>query len=217
MKSNSQRLAWINFKQFGTFKNSVKISALTEPPSISVSLHQKYRGRLRPLRNTFGVTLVERTTRQVRLTETGTLYRDEITPALRSLSAADDLVAEHSQEASGTIRITFPPGYGELRLFKVLEKFRAHYPKVVCDMELSDNYLDLSSGEIDVALRFTHSPPEYLVAKRLHSNRFILVASPNYLDEHGRPHMELSRYAALAYRCHQGIMEWHMQSPDGSV
>ena len=174
---------------------------------------------IKALEEHLGVTLVERTTRQVRLTETGTLYRDEITPALRSLSAADDLVAEHSQEASGTIRITFPPGYGELRLFKVLEKFRAHYPKVVCDMELSDNYLDLSSGEIDVALRFTHSPPEYLVAKRLHSNRFILVASPNYLDEHGRPHTttELSKYAALAYRCHQGIMEWHMQSPDGSV
>ena len=85
---------------------------------------------IKALEEHLGVTLVERTTRQVRLTETGTLYRDEITPALRSLSAADDLVAEHSQEASGTIRITFPPGYGELRLFKVLEKFERTTPRL---------------------------------------------------------------------------------------
>ena len=166
-----------------------------------------------------GVQLVERTTRQVRLTELGELYRGEVSEPLRALSAADTLVSARSQEATGTLRITALPGYGEVRLFEVLDRFRRAYPQVVCDVEFTDRYLDLSAGEIDVALRATDAPPEYLVAKRLHAHRFVLVASPGYLAAHGRPRVvsEVQEHAAIVYRGPSGLAPWLAQRPNGEV
>ena len=101
-----------------------------------------------------------------------------------------------------TVRLTALPGYGDIRLFAVIERFREMYPRIVCDVELTDSYLDLSSGEIDVALRATDDPPDYLVAKKLHSHRFVMVASPDYLKKNGRPKMvaDMAHHVALAYR-----------------
>ena len=166
-----------------------------------------------------GVTLFERTTRQVRLTETGSWYRAEVSAPLRALAAADELVESQSSEPTGTLRITAMDGYGELRLFEVLERFREAYPQVVCDLELSDRNLDLSSGEIDVAIRATADPPDYLVAKRLHDNRFVLVASPAYLDRAGRPKRveDIEGHAALAYRGPGEVKPWFLQKHSGEV
>jgi DNA-binding transcriptional LysR family regulator len=95
-------------------------------------------------------------------------------------------------------------------LFSALKRFRAEHPRIVCDLELSDGYLDLSSGDIDLALRATSNPPDYLVARRLHSHRFVLVAAPDYLDKHGRPRTlnDMEDHAALCYRGAQGVAPW---------
>lgn len=165
---------------------------------------------IKALEGDLGVTLVERTTRQVRLTDAGLWYRGEVSAPLRALAAADDQVQAQSREPVGTVRITALPGYGESRLFAVLERFRAAYPQIVCDVELTDRYLDLSTGDIDVALRATADPPPYLVARRLHAHRFVLVASPAYLAAHGRPTRieAMATHAAIGYRGPGGVVPW---------
>lgn len=174
---------------------------------------------IKALEAELGATLVERTTRQVRLTDTGAWYRSEVMAPLRALATADELAQERSSEPAGTVRLTALPGYGELRLFAVLDRFRKAYPRIVCDVELTDRYLDLSNGDIDIALRATSDPPDYLVARRLHSNRFALVASPDYLAKHGRPSTvsELADHAAIGYRGVSGVYSWPATRPDGEV
>lgn len=174
---------------------------------------------IKALEADLGVRLVERTTRQVRLTETGDWYRSEVAPPLRALAAADDMAEAHAREPTGTVRLTALPGYGESRLFPVLERFRAAYPGIVCDVELTDRYLDLSAGDIDVAIRATADPPEYLVARRLHAHRFVLVASPGYFDRHGRPETmaEIEEHAALGYRGPRGVFPWLALRSTGEV
>lgn len=182
------------------------------PPSTVSRSIQALEGEL-------GVRLVERTTRRVRLTETGAWYRGEIAGPLRALAAADALVDAQSREPTGTVRLTALPGYGESRLFGVLERFRKAYPRIVCDVELTDRYLDLSTGDIDLALRATADPPDYLVARRLHSHRFVLVASPAYLSKRGRPRTlaELEEHAAIAYRGPSGVTPWLAVRSGGEV
>ena len=68
------------------------------------------------LEDELGVALVERTTRTVRLTEAGVWYRGEVVSVLRALDSADALVAARSREATGRLRITALPGYGEAML-----------------------------------------------------------------------------------------------------
>ena len=174
---------------------------------------------IKALESELDVRLVERTTRQVRLTETGEWYRNEVAGPLRALAAADELVEAQSREPTGTIRLTALPGYGEIRLFPVLQRFRATYPRIVCDVELTDRYLDLSTGEIDVALRATSDPPDYLVARRLHSHRFVLVAAPGYLATNGRPRRlaDIEEHASIAYRGTGGIIPWSATCSDGQV
>ena len=172
---------------------------------------------IKSLEQSLGASLVERTTRRVRLTQTGEWYRNEVTEPLRAIAAANEMAHVQSKAASGTIRLTALSGYGEIRLLDVLKRFRAEYPKIVCDVEFTDRYLDLSTGEIDIALRATASPPDYLVAKRLHAHHFILVASPSYLSRHGRPKVlaDLERHAALAYRGPTGVFPWLAQRTSG--
>lgn len=174
---------------------------------------------IKALESELDVRLVERTTRQVRLTETGEWYRNEVAGPLRALAAADELVEAQSREPTGTIRLTALPGYGEIRLFPILQRFREMYPRIVCDVELTDRYLDLSTGEIDVALRATSEPPDYLVAKRLHSHRFVLVAAPGYLAKRGCPRKlaDIAEHAAIAYRGAGGVIPWVAMRPDGQV
>jgi DNA-binding transcriptional LysR family regulator len=138
---------------------------------------------------------------------------------LRALAATDALVDTQSREASGTVRLTALPGYGEIRLFSVLERFRAAHPRIVCDLELTDRFLDLSTGDIDIALRATAEPPDYLVAKRLHDHRFVLVASPEYLAKKGRPRTvaEVQEHAAIGYRGPRGVSPWLAALPNGDV
>lgn len=174
---------------------------------------------LKALEKELGARLVERTTRRVRLTEAGEWYRAEVAAPLRALAAADEMVEAHSKEPSGRIRLTALPAYGDLRLFAVLDRFRATYPQILCDLELTYRLLDLSTGEIDVAIRATADPPDYLVARRLHSHRFFLVGTPGYFNTHGRPHTvrDLKRHAALAFRGPTGVLPWLATRPNGHV
>ena len=174
---------------------------------------------IKALEKQLGVTLVERTTRRVRLTEAGAWYRGEVVGPLRALAAADALVDTRSREAAGTLRVTALLGYGEVRLFPILERFRSMHPRIICDLDLTDKALDLSTGDIDIALRATADPPDYLVARRLHAHRFSLVASPDYLAKHGRPRTveDIEKHAAIAYRGPMGVTQWTAVLPNGEL
>lgn len=172
---------------------------------------------IKALESELGVQLVERTTRRVRLTEVGSWYLGEVVAPVRALDAADALVGERAREATGVLRLTALPGYGEARLFEVLEAFRRAHPRVVCDVEFTDRYLDLSTGEVDVALRATADPPEYMVARRLHSHRFVLVGGTEYLEREGRPRtlVDLQRHPMVVYRGPSGPSPWWVTDASG--
>ena len=69
---------------------------------------------IKRLEEELGTTLIERTTRQVRLTETGDWYRKEVSGPLRALAAADELAEAHARDPVGTVRLTAFPGSREV-------------------------------------------------------------------------------------------------------
>jgi len=174
---------------------------------------------IKALETELGVSLLERTTRQVRMTDAGAWYRGEVAAPMRSLVAADELAVAQSRAPAGTVRLTALSGYGDIKLLPILEQFRKSYPNIVCDVEFTDRYLDLSTGEVDVAIRATSDPPDYLVARRLHDNRWVLVASPAYLSRCGTPKTiaDLENHAALPYRGPNGVAPWQALLHTGSL
>ena len=90
--------------------------------------------RVRDLEASLGTALLNRTTRKVSLTELGSVYLHQVSPALQALDHADDLIADRSSDPSGLLRITANPGYGRLLLMPAIHKLRRTYPNLVIEV-----------------------------------------------------------------------------------
>ncbi|MEI7932884.1 MAG: substrate binding domain-containing protein [Alphaproteobacteria bacterium] len=144
------------------------------------------------------------------------LYLDQVKPVIAALSMADDLVGQHSNSPSGLLKITAAPDFGRVRLLPALAKLREQFPEIVCDVQLTDEVYNLAQNDVDIAIRATAILPDRAVARRLADGRFILVASPAYLERNGHPNTleDLLHHKALLYRRPQGILYWQAKSND---
>lgn len=151
---------------------------------ISTKLASKYVARLE---ERLGAQLFNRTTRSVTLTDTGRAYLERCIPLLGQLDEMEDVVRERQAELAGVIRITAPTGFGSRELVEALRPFLDAHPKVHIDMRLSDHHVAIIDEGIDLAVRFGPMKDSTLVARKLTDMRPVIVASPSYLKQHGKP------------------------------
>ena len=173
--------------------------------------------RLQDLEAELGTTLLHRTTRSVSLTELGTVYLEQVRPALKALDHAGDLIMDQPTAPSGLLRITANPGYGRLRLMPAIHKLRAEYPDLIVDVELTDHVYNLASHEVDIAVRATASLPDRAIARKLAGTEMKLVASSGYLARYGAPQTlaDLSAHRMLLYRGPNKLIAWHAKTAQG--
>ncbi|MGH8847149.1 MAG: LysR family transcriptional regulator [Polaromonas sp.] len=148
-----------------------------------------------------GVRLFARTTRQVRLTEGGQAYFDKCLRALGELVDAERELAGKQIEPSGTLRMSLPTPYGHHRVLPLLPRFRARYPGVLVDVNLSNRNIDFTAEGFDLAIRGRTPPDSGLVARKLEDAALVVVAAPGYLARAGAPQSpnELSRHDCLQF------------------
>ncbi|MEL7541379.1 MAG: LysR family transcriptional regulator [Pseudomonadota bacterium] len=173
--------------------------------------------RLQDLEAELGTTLLNRTTRSVSLTELGSVYLEQVRPALKALDHASALIADRPSAPSGLLRITANPGYGRLLLMPAIHKLRARYPDLIIDVELTDHVYNLASHEVDIAVRATASLPDRAIARKLAGTEMKLVAAPSYLAKHGIPHKlsDLSAHRTLIYRGPDRLITWQAKTSTG--
>lgn len=151
---------------------------------MSTKLASKY---VRQLEERLGAQLFNRTTRSVTLTETGHAYFERCLPLLDQIDELEGLVQQRQSELAGPIRITAPTGFGSRELVKALRPFQRRNPKVTLHMNLSDQHVAVIEEGFDIAVRFGALQDSSLVARKLMNMRLVVVASPQYLIEHGDP------------------------------
>ncbi|MGU7774277.1 LysR family transcriptional regulator [Burkholderia sp. MR1-5-21] len=140
------------------------------------------------LEESLGTVLLNRTTRQVTLSDAGAVYYVRAKKLLEDLADADALVADRGDEPSGPLRVSVPVVYGSRCIGPHIGGFLARYPKLDLDMRLSDDMVDLVAERIDVAIRLGEAAPTAdVVARRLGAFRRYVVASHDYLAAHGTP------------------------------
>jgi len=173
-------------------------------PSSSVSR------RIKDLEVELGAALFERTTRSVRLTNLGKLYLSEVTGALQSIEMADELVGAQSQVPSGMLRITAIPGYGERFVLPALDRLRQQYENIDFDVSFTDQVINISGNDVDIAIRAASTLPDQVVARHIGDHEFVLVASPDYIAQHGPPitSSDLKDRPVFMYRTPHGILDW---------
>ena len=115
--------------------------------------------------------------------------------------AVEDETAEQSTVPRGRVRVSAPLSFGIGYMAQTLPVFLEAFPEVTLDFCLSDRQVDLVADGFDLALRIARLEDSSLIARRLCTVRLLLVASPEYLDLHGRPShpAQLAGHCALAY------------------
>ena len=188
-----------------------KAAAFFSVPPSSVSR------RIRDLESDLKVELFHRSTRNVKLSDLGELYYEQVRDIIHALDDADDFVSQRSLQPSGILKISVMPGYATLILHSVLEKFNQQYPDIILDVELTNQLADITQNEVDIAIRGTSELPERAVARKISDNEFVLVASPDYLKENVRPTFfkDLEQHSTLLYRGPNGVRHWQAYSENG--
>ena len=137
------------------------------------------------LEKRLGVLLLQRTTRSLNLTETGSVYYRHCTRILSEAKEADALATQKQIEPTGLIRITAPPGF--IFLTDYIAEFLEKYEKAQIELNLEKRMVDLISEGYDLAFRPGPLKSSSLVLRCLGSARFLFCAAPSYLKRYGRP------------------------------
>ncbi|WP_349970696.1 LysR family transcriptional regulator [Pseudomonas caspiana] len=135
-----------------------------------------------------GAALLNRSTRQVTLTEAGVSYYQKARKILEDVAEADAQIMDRGDEPVGQLRVCVPVEFGRRLIAPQLGRFLARHPHLELDIDLSDELDDLLGGRYDVAIRLgAAAPNDELVCRKVGEFSRWVVASPEYLAEHGRP------------------------------
>jgi len=149
------------------------------PSAVSKSV-QRFEQRL-------GVSLFTRTTRSLTLTPEGRDLHERALKLLRDAEEIEQVAITARSEPSGTLRIAAPLPLGIHLIAPALPAFRRRYPKVMVDLRLNDQIVDIIEHGIDVAIRIGEVADSRLLLRRLTPHRLCAFASPVYLAMRGMP------------------------------
>ncbi|MFA0811937.1 LysR family transcriptional regulator [Microbulbifer epialgicus] len=195
------------FKRVAELCSFTAVAEEFDVPASSISR------RVRDLEQSLGIDLLQRSTRQVKVTELGKLYYSMVSEAIRQLEQADELVSQTFEAPSGLIRVSCLPSYGEQHLTPLLEQFAQRYPNILFDLYYSDDLAQLGKDPVDIAIRGGYAPDAHVIAKRLDDNKFTLVATPYFLNNLEQQ-LPLAKSAiesspTLQYRGPRGTIDWY--------
>jgi DNA-binding transcriptional LysR family regulator len=139
------------------------------------------------LEKRLGTRLLNRTSRRVSLSESGTLYFEQARQMLESLDEVEAAVGKATVVARGMLRVTTPVWMANPMFARILADYQVRHPEVTLDVDLSGRLVNLVEEGFDLALRATAAPDEALIARPITKVAFHMVASPAYLDRVGRP------------------------------
>lgn len=176
--------------------NAGSLSAAGRELGLSPAVASK---RLSGLEIKLGVRLVQRTSRQLSLTEEGALYFERCQAILKDAADAESLVCQGMREPKGILNIASPVALGRRLIGPALAEFARLYPKVNIRLSLSDAMVDLVESGFDCAVRIGGPEDSSLVARTLAHNRRIICAAPAYLEQYGQPKSldDLSHHEAI--------------------
>jgi DNA-binding transcriptional LysR family regulator len=148
-----------------------------------------------------GARLIVRTARRFELTDAGRQLVGRAANILSEGEAAEDVTQAQARTPRGVVRLAVPMSFGVRHVAPVLPEFLAAYPDISVDLHLSDAMSDLLGEGHDAAIRIAVHPGTSFAVQRLCEMPRYLVASPAYLDLHGRPKhpLHLAQHRCVTY------------------
>jgi DNA-binding transcriptional LysR family regulator len=169
------------------------------------------------LEDRLGTRLLQRTTRQVALTDAGARYLERVRRILADVEEAESSAEGERTRPGGRLVVSAPIGFGRLHVSPVMSAYLKRYPEVAGELRLSDRMINLVEDGVDLAVRIGHLGDSTLVARHVGEMRRIVVASNSYLKQRGEPNMPqaISTHDTIQFGATTATPEWRF-SEDGN-
>ncbi|MDJ0942624.1 MAG: LysR family transcriptional regulator [Kiloniellales bacterium] len=169
------------------------------------------------LEDRLGLRLLNRSTRQLSLTEAGAAFYQGCRQMVAEAEQAEQAVSFLAEAPRGTLYVNAPVSFGTLHLLPGLPDFLRRYPELRVEVTLNDRIVDLIEEGFDVGVRIRKLADSALVSRRLAPSRRILAASPDYLARRGPPQRpeDLAAQDCLIYAYQAEGALWRLSGPDG--
>lgn len=166
------------------------------------------------LEKRLGVQLLNRSTRNVTLTDHGRKYYERTKPLLDEMEQADGEIMSSTLEISGLVRIATSSTFGRLHVLPIIPQLLALHPKLKLDLILSDSVQDLLAESIDLAIRVSPVFSPDAVVKRVTNTSLVCAGSRHYFERHGVPRTpeDLKNHNCIIFN---GNENWNFTGPRG--
>ena len=170
--------------------------------------------RLARLEAELGIQLLARTTRGAALTEAGKTFRDHAARVCAEIDTAKETIAP-AGALRGRLRVAAPLSFGPTHFAPMLAEMARRHPLLQIQTCYSDRFVDLIAEGFDCGIRVGYLPDSNLIARGIGPIHTSLVASPDYIKNHGAPEspLELPAHEALM----QGTEAWQFMDGEKVV
>jgi DNA-binding transcriptional LysR family regulator len=174
---------------------------------------------VKSLEDRLGVRLLNRTTRNVSITEAGRAYYERCVQILSEIEEAEEAAQVLQAKPRGVLRLNTSSAIPSLIAPSIAE-YNEMYPDVTVRLTATGRMIDLIEEGFDLAIRYAAVPDSSLIIRRLASYRVVVCASPQYLAKRGRPKhpSDLAQHNCLIYydaSYGKDGKEWLFTGPDG--
>lgn len=174
---------------------------------------------IRRLEDRLGVRLFHRTSRVLKLSPEGQRFLEGARQVIDALQDAEDSVGQSGVEATGVLRINGNFAFMESHVRPHMVEFLERYPRMRIEFLLTVDPVNLFERQIDISLQSGYIPDSSLIAKRIATSRWIICASPEYLQKAGVPHTpaDLRNHNCLNFLPGPYRSPWHMRDHSEAV
>ncbi|MCP1108551.1 DNA-binding transcriptional regulator YafC [Serratia nevei] len=209
MKANSDELiTFVTVVESGSFSRAAE--RLQQANSVVSRTVKKLESKL-------GVTLLNRTTRQISLTQEGENYFRQVQKVLSDMAAAENALMENRQRPQGLLRVDAATPVVLHLLTPLVAEFRERYPEMSLSLVSSENFINLIERKVDIAIRVGELTDSTLKARKLMASYRRILASPAYLAQYGAPKSvaELEHHCCIGFNDLPNLNRWPLACADG--
>jgi len=170
--------AFVRVVEAGSFTKAAETLHMSK--TSVTQLVQQLEARLR-------VKLLNRTTRQVKVTADGAAYYERALRLLADMEDAETSLSSAAEAPRGRLRVDVPSPFARLILIPALPAFYERYPDIQLDMGVSDRRVDLIGDNVDCVVRGGEITDQSLVARHVGDLALRVCAAPSYLANYGAP------------------------------
>lgn len=201
-----------------TFVDVVEANSFTAAAGKSGLSRAQVSKAVAYLEEHLGTRLLNRTTRQISLTETGRIYYERCRSILHDVEEAEGVARQQTSKPGGTLSINVPTSFGVLHLKNRIPDYLQQYPDVQISLSLNDRLVDVIAEGFDIVIRISSLEDSSLIARKIAPCRRVFCASPGYIQQNGIPQVpqDLAIHRCLRYANSVNPDTWVLHGDEGT-